>query len=426
MVSPILENRWVRIVLNLAVMIIVFLGCIGLVTARSWAADPLFASATGTDIVCSQENPCNLTTAVFLAADNQYVYVAGGTYTGTMDPMLTVNKDVRLTGGWDGAGSGPVVVDSTANPTILDGEDNRRVIEVRDLATPVISGFTIKRGYHPQQGGGMDIDNSPLLQILDTVFDDNFAGTYGGGLYIDAGTIQITNCRFEANEVVHGGAALMLGNTSNATLTNNTFTGNTASYGSAIHADKASVMFYNNYVLNNLGTTSTDAISLNGTVGHEINFINNIIAGNAGAGISVMGYTLNLYHNTIADNGNGGLFMLNDAHAVITNNIFSGHEGPGRYSIYLDVSSMIDSSSNNLFWNNTNDPHTGTFPVMGDPKFTGIYHLLADSAARDSGASNFINWDIDQESRPKGVAPDIGADETSFSNVAPILPLLLN
>lgn len=372
MVSTILENRFVRIGFNLPVMIVVSLGCLGLVTARSWAADPLFASTTGTDIVCSQENPCNLTTAVFRAVDNQYVYVAGGTYTGAMDPMLTVNKDVRLIGGWDGAASGPVIVDSTANPTILDGEDDRRVIEVRDLATPVISGFTIKRGYHTLWGGGMEIDNTPLLQIQDTIFYDNHAGTYGGGLYIGAGAIKITNCRFEANEVEHGGGALMLGNASSATIANNTFTGNTASYGSAIHADKAYVMFYNNYVLNNLGTTSTPAISLNGTIGHEVNFFNNIIAGNIADGIKVYRYTLNLYHNTIADNGRDGLSMVSDAHAVIINNIFSGHDGPGCYSIYLGATAVIDSSTNNLFWSNSSDPHTGTSPVMGDPKFTGV------------------------------------------------------
>jgi hypothetical protein len=367
-----------------------------------------------------------LITAASVAGDNQYVYVAGGTYTGTTDPMLTVNKSVRLTGGWDGAGSGPVIVDSMANPTILDGEDTRRVIEVVDLAQPVISGFTIKRGYHTERGGGMYIDNTIYLEIQDTFFYDNYSGAYGGGLYIANGTIEITSCRFEANEAVYGGGALMLGNDSNATIARNTFTGNTASYGSAINADKASVMFYNNYVLKNLGTTQTSAILLSSGAGHEANFYNNIIAGNIGEGIRVQGYTLNLYHNTIADNyGFYGLWVLNDAHVVIINNIFSGHDRPGRYSIYLSAGGVIDSSTNNLFWNNTSDSHTGTSPVTGDPKFTGMYHLLPGSAARDSGTSTFIHWDIDQESRPKGDAPDIGADESSFSSLAPILlPLL--
>lgn len=413
--------------MNFPFMIGLFLWCLGLFAAQSWSADPLFATTTGTDIVCSQSNPCNLVTAVFLAGDNQYVYVAGGTYTGAMDPMLMVNQDIRLIGGWDGAASGPVIVDPKANPTILDGENIRRVIEVCDMATPIISGFTIKRGYHTLKGGGMYIYNTPLLQLQDTVFYDNYSSAYGGGIYISEGTIEITNCRFETNEVVYGGGALMLGNNSSATIAKNTFTGNTASYGSVMHVDKAfALFFYNNYVLNNLGNTDTDAISLNGTIGDEVNFYNNIIAGNSGDGIKVLKYTLNLYHNTIADNGRDGLSLSTDSHAVIINNIFSGHDGSWCESIYLGSTAVIDSSTNNLFYNNASDPHTGTNPVFGNPMFKGVYHLMPKSAARDTGASTFINWDIDKEARPKGDAPDIGADEAYLSNLAPILFQLLN
>lgn len=425
MAPDIHENRF-RTGLTFPFIIVLFLLCLGLFAPRSWSADPLFATTTGTDIVCSQSNPCNLVTAVFMAGDNQYVYVAGGTYTGAMDPILTINEDIRLIGGWDGAASGPVIVDSKANPTILDGEDIRRVIEVCDTPTPIISGFTIKRGYHIQEGGGMYINNTPLLQVQDTVFYDNYAGSYGGGICIDEGTIEITNCRFEANEVVYGGGALILGNNSSATIANTTFTGNTASYGSAIHVDKASLIFYNNYVLNNLGNTDTYAISMNGTAGNEVNFYNNIIAGNSGDGIEVSKYTLNLYHNTIADNGRDGLFLSIDSHAVIINNIFSGHDGSWRESINLVSTAVIDSSTNNLFYNNNIDAHTGTNPVFGNPMFKGIYHLQPKSAARDSGTSTFINWDIDKEVRPKGDAPDIGADEACLSNLAPILFQLLN
>jgi len=274
-------------------------------------------------------------------------------------------------------------------------------------------------------GGGMYIDNS-LIKIQDTVFYDNYAGSYGGGIYLNAGTIEITNCRFEANEVIYGGGALMLGQSSSATIANNIFTANTAGYGSAISTDKASVFFYNNYVLNNLGTIETEAISLNGTVGHEVNFYNNIIAGNSSDAICVWRYTINLYHNTIADNARHGLVLIYNAHAVITNNIFSGHDCPGCQSIKMDSIGVINSSTNNLFWNNTSDPYSGTSPVMGDPKFKGIYHLRAGSAARDNGTITFINWDIDREPRPKGDAPDIGADEASFTNLAPIFLQLLN
>jgi len=399
-----------RILIAMAICLAVLLG--GLGPASATPPEPLFATTTGTDVTCSQSDPCNLVTAVTLAADNQYVYVAAGTYTRPMDPMLTVNKDIRLYGGWDGASSGPVVVDPVANLTVLDGEDARRVIEVREMPTPIISGFTIKRGYHETRGGGIHIDDSPLVQILDIIFYDNQAGSYGAGLSIDEGLIEIKRCRFDANEVVHGGGGLMLSNGVNATVVDTTFTGNSASYGAAMHTDRASIFFYNNYVLNNLGSVSSDAIALNGTVGHEISFINNIIAGNNGDGITVYRYTLKLYHNTIADNGGDGLSVDNDAHVVLENNIFSGHDASGAVSIYLSATAVVDSSTNNLFWNNTSNPFTGTSPILGDPNFYGVYHILPSSAARDSGATSVINWDIDHQARPNGSAPDVGADET--------------
>ena len=404
-----ISRRYAKVWIILMISLVMFL-----VASETLAAapSPLFATTTGTDNFCSQSQPCKLVTAVSLAADNQYVYVAAGTYIGVVNPILTVNKDIRLTGGWDGARNGPIVVDPVANLTILDGEDSRRVIEVRDLATPIISGFTIKRGYHISRGGGIDIDNSPLVQITDNIFYDNHAGTYGGGLFIDEGNIEITGCWFEANEVDYGGGALMLANGVNATLADNTFTGNTASYGSAIHSDKASVIFYNNYVVNNLGTTSTDAISLNGLIGYEITFFNNVIADNISDGIKVQRYTLKLYHNTIANNGRDGLSIDTDAHVVLVNNIFSGHNSVGGYSIYKSGSGVIDSSINNLFWSNANDPYTGTTPVFGDPKFYAKYHILPNSSARDAGTNTFITADIDHQARASGGVPDIGADET--------------
>jgi hypothetical protein len=48
---------------------------------------------------------------------------------------------------------------------------------------------------------------------------------------------------------------------------------------------------------------------------------------------------------------------------------------------------------------------------VGDPRFIGLYHLLNYSAAVNNGAIIYINWDIDHQARPNGIAADIGADE---------------
>jgi len=379
--------------------------------ARAEALEPLFASSTGAGIACSQSNPCNLTTAVFLASDNQEVYVAGGTYTRAVDPVLSIDKDVRLTGGWDGAAVGPVSVDPAANPTVLDGEEVRRVIEVTDSATPVIQGVTVTHGYHSVRGGGLAIFDSPLVQVRDSAFQANSAGSYGGALSAQQATLEVDGCRFQGNSAVNGGGAVILSSGVNATVTHSTFTGNTAVYGSAVHADEASLTFSDNFVTDNLGPSSGSAVSLNGGEGIEVRFYNNIIAGNAGDAINVMRYTLLLYHNTVSDNGDDGASAAYDAHLALANNIFSGHHGSSGMSISLATDAVIDSSTNNLFWNNASDPHTGTAPVLGDPRLSGTHHLGPGSAARDAGTDASVHWDIDRQARPEGAAPDIGADE---------------
>jgi len=53
----------------------------------------------------------------------------------------------------------------------------------------------------------------------------------------------------------------------------------------------------------------------------------------------------------------------------------------------------------------------------------GDYHILANSAARDTGVSTFVTTDFDGDPRPLGAANDIGADETRF-NYGSFLPLV--
>ena len=72
-------------------------------------------------------------------------------------------------------------------------------------------------------------------------------------------------------------------------------------------------------------------------------------------------------------------------------------------------------------WANTTDTSgtgsvsIGTENLHGDPAFvsaaTGDYHLTQSSAAIDQGAPSEVDTDIDQQARPNGSAPDIGADE---------------
>jgi hypothetical protein len=81
-----------------------------------------------------------------------------------------------------------------------------------------------------------------------------------------------------------------------------------------------------------------------------------------------------------------------------------------------------------LFDGNGTDYGSGvisTNELHGDPLFVapgiGDYHIGPGSPAIDSGVSAGVNDDIDGDSRPIGVLPDLGADEARLRSFLPLL-----
>ena len=126
----------------------------GLQRARA-ASATLFVKPSGSGTACTQLASCALQTALDQATDGDAIYVAPGVYTGTGGAVITVTKSITLYGGWDGAGSGPVVRDPLAYPTTLDGEDQRRVVYIEPNLAPALDGFVITRGHSDSSGGGI-------------------------------------------------------------------------------------------------------------------------------------------------------------------------------------------------------------------------------------------------------------------------------
>ena len=69
---------------------------------------------------------------------------------------------------------------------------------------------------------------------------------------------------------------------------------------------------------------------------------------------------------------------------------------------------------------------TVTREITGDPAFAPDgYHLTAGSAAIDQGIDAGVTTDIDNQPRPQGIAPDLGADEYWLPDKRVYLPLVL-
>ena len=151
------------------------------------------------------------------------VNVGKGTY--TLGTSLKLQAGVKLIGAGAGA-------------TILDGGSARRVIECTANSAnkddTVLDGFTITNGKAPgsgsqARGGGMRVTSGASPTITNCTFTSNTADDRGGGMDIDSSNPTVTNCTFSDNTAKNSGGVRI--NNSSSTLTNCTFAGNKADFG---------------------------------------------------------------------------------------------------------------------------------------------------------------------------------------------------
>jgi hypothetical protein len=131
-----------------------------------------------------------------------------------------------------------------------------------------------------------------------------------------------------------------------------------------------------------------------------------------------------LIHNTLIGlDGGCGVYVDSGYVTVhLTNTIVANHAWG--ITNTFPASSTV-TADHTLFWGNDQDGIVGTNPVYGDPLFIdfgmGGSHLLPGSAAIDAGVDAGEDFDIDGQSRPLGLAPDIGADEAGRWMFAPLV-----
>ena len=168
-------------------------------------------------------------------------------------PTFTLLNGVAIYGGFDGtedpASFNLANRDFETNETILSGDlgtvgdnsDNSyHVVTGRGMdATAILDGFTITAGNangpdHPSQKGSGMYNHYGSPTVTNCTFSGNSANTNGGGMYSDGmvnaySSPTVTNCTFSGNSALDLGGGMYNGYSS-PTVTNCTFSGNSANH----------------------------------------------------------------------------------------------------------------------------------------------------------------------------------------------------
>jgi len=309
----------------------------------------------------------SLQSALSAAASSDEIWVAKGTYkptTGTdRTSSFQMKNGVEIYGGFDKTES--VVGDRTnygvgeANETILSGDlsDNDdfdvtnygyqgttgddncyHVIYNPDQNpdidyTAILDGFTITGGYaYDTDGAGM-YNNSSSPTVTNCTFTSNSASEYGGGMYNDSSDPTVTNCTFSSNSADYSCSGGMNNDDSSPNLTDCTFSSNSAEYGGGMcNYD------YSSPTLTNCTFTSNEAVYGGGMYNYYYSSptLNNcIVWGNeatygGGDEIDISGGTTTLnyscYANEVGDIYNNGGNFTPDGNCITSDPCFVGVE----------------------------------------------------------------------------------------------------
>ncbi|OAI41579.1 hypothetical protein AYO38_00675 [bacterium SCGC AG-212-C10] len=378
------------------------------------------------------------------------IVLPAGTY--TMNPSS--GDDVALQGDLDitsdltitGAGAATTIIQGCAAPCTA----NDRVFDVIGSISVTISGVTIQHGdafgENDDTGGAIrQRSDDGLLQITNSIIQDNDAQTDGGGISVNA-NLFVTDTIIRNNRAsLSGGVYICSGSSQTATFNRVTISGNAADgasgggEGGGIWLECGLSLTITNSTIN--GNTSTgDGGGINSE--KQLTIINSTISGNSAdgsaGGIRNSGGPVTLTNITItgntADNdndgsGNGGGIATSSGVLNFINTILGGNTDKGGQA--PECSGTLTSGGHNLIKSATGctiagvttgnltgqDPALGALSSNGGPTAT---HLpTAGSPAINGGDDAVVGAPLslttDQRgtgfARKNGVHVDIGAVE---------------
>jgi hypothetical protein len=353
------------------------------------------------------------------------IILSGNTWSGNV--AAGMNAD-------DGGCGGAVACDVTGGPVNIEITDDVFTMNIANNR-PSVAAITDASGgalYFNSTDTGDQEDIMVTMTNVTVTTNTAKAGGgseigEGGGIYARGATVTINGATIQGNLASGAGGAQGGGiRFTQAALTadalvvqNNTATNNldggSFSDGGGIQISLGDLILTNSIITDNItspqgGTGRQLAINYAGGAGmNQARVIHCTLAAAAGVVDAALHFT-------------GGA----DDRIEAKNNIFTNHA----IGFHNQGATGVTDATNNLFFGNTlatqGQVIPGTGRRTGDPAFvnadTGNYYLTALSDAIDGGTTDTVvavAADIDGESRPVGLAPDIGADEFDGMNMPP-------
>jgi len=369
------------------------------------------------------------------------IWVAAGTYvpdrgTGDRSRTFALRNHVAIYGGFAGTETSRLDRDPQTRRTILSGDLSRNddrfynnaenayhVVSGSGVdASAILDGFTITGGnaddrYAGSEGGGLYIDDgSPTIQ--NCVFEYN-SGWNAGGVFVSGDSPAFHNCLFQQNAGRNGGALEAFGG--RTTLTACSFVANEGGYGAAalfvggepmllgcmfvgshaaaddygqgggILASAAALTMANCTFEGNSADAEGGAVCLENSTAQLTNcsFFGN--AAGAGGGLANVGGSALLVNclfsgNRATDEGGGGVYVVGpDANTDLINCTFSGNLAPSGDGGGLNSSGVKEPTiANCIFWGNS---------ALAGPQIRGTVALSYSCVEGGAAGSGIIQSD---------------------------------
>jgi predicted outer membrane repeat protein len=339
---------------------------------------------------------------------------------------------------------------SLAIPITLDG-DNNRIFVILTGITVTLNSLIIQNGYDIN-GGGIYNDLGSNLTVANCTLANNSSALRGGGIY-NSGDLTVTDSTFSGNSAAHGGAIY---NDENGytTVTNSTFSSNTSDKGGGIlNYQFGTLNISNSTFSNNIATLQGGGI-FNFNLNANTVVTNSTFYGNSAnsGGAMYNGFSLSVTNSTISGNSanvyGGGIYNdlnsdLTLVNSTLTSNsadkgdgIYNSEDGTLNYVNTMIANFMtggdcvndgdIGTNLKNLVEDGTCSPEFSGDPLLGPLANNGgqtqTHALLIGSPAIDTGDITACPA-TDQRGvpRPQGAGCDIGSYEYALFVYLPML-----